>query len=92
MLDFDIVRQGVIVDEILRVGEFYLQGISNKDGDQPTRSPRVRVVVPDTQFRHIWEDVLMRELSAQARALGAPAGHAEVLARESIRRWRLGPH
>jgi hypothetical protein len=92
ILDFDIVRQGVVVDEILRSGELYLQGISSTHGGKPTRSPRVRVAVPDTQFGPIWEKLLVRELAAQARALGATARHAELLAKESIRRWRLGPH
>jgi len=93
ILDFEIVRQGILVDEILRTGELYLQGVKRTDEtDAPDRSSRVRVVVPEMNFAPIWEESLVQELSARSRALGASERQARLIAQESIRRWRTGPH
>jgi len=91
MLDFEIVRQGLMVDGILRTRELYLQGVRSGDGDTQVRSPRVRVVVPNTKFDGIWEELLIGELVQRSKALGATDHHARFLAQESIRRWRTGP-
>jgi len=88
MLDFEIVRQGLLVDGILRTRELYLQGIRSNDADQEARSPKIRVVVPDTKFDGIWQELLMDELVQRSKALGATEHHARFLAQESIRRWR----
>jgi hypothetical protein len=91
MLDFEIVRQGLLVDGILRRRELYLQGVRSRDGDTQAQSPKVRVVIPDTQFDGIWEELLIHELVQRSKALGASDHHARFLAQESIRRWRTGP-
>jgi hypothetical protein len=92
MLDFEIVRQGLVVDGILRTRELYLQGVrSDGESDAQVQSPKVRVVVPDTEFDGIWEELLIDELAQQSKALGATDQHARFLAQESIRRWRTGP-
>ena len=92
MLDFEIVRQGLVVDGILRTRELYLQGIrSGGEADTQAPSPKVRVVVPDTKFDGIWEELLIAELVQRSKALGASDDHARFLAEESIRRWRTGP-
>jgi hypothetical protein len=92
MLDFEIVRQGLVVDGILRTRELYLQGVrSGGDAATQVQSPRVRVVVPDTKFDGIWEELLIDELAQRSKALGATDQHARFLAQESIRRWRTGP-
>jgi len=88
MLDFEIVRQGLLVDGVLRTRELYLQGIRSNDADQEARSPKIRVVVPDTKFDGIWQELLMDELVQRSKALGATEHHARFLAQESIRRWR----
>jgi hypothetical protein len=93
ILDFEIVRQGIVVDEILRSRELYLDGRRRTDrSDKSTRSNKIRVVVPDTKFGPIWEQLLVKALAAQAEALGTTPRHAETIARDSIRRWRTGPH
>jgi hypothetical protein len=91
MLDFEIVRQGLVVDGILRTRELYLQGVRSGDADTQVQSPKVRVVVPDTTFDGIWEELLIHELAQRSKALGATEHHARFLAQESIRRWRSGP-
>jgi hypothetical protein len=91
MLDFEIVRQGLVVDGILRTRELYLQGLRSGGADTQVQSPKVRVVVPDTGFGSIWEELLIRELAQRSKALGASEQHARFLAQESIRRWRTGP-
>jgi len=91
MLDFEIVRQGLVVDGILRTRELYLQGIRSGDAETQVRSPKVRVVVPDTNFDGIWEELLIEKLAQRSKALGASDHHARFLAQESIRRWRTGP-
>ena len=90
LLDFEIVRQGLVVDGILRTRELYLQGVRAGEAGAQVRSPKLRVVVPDTQFDGIWEDLLIHELAERSKALGASDHHARFLAQESIRRWRTG--
>jgi len=93
ILDFEIVRDGFVVDQILRLAELYLEGVIRKNQmDTPTRWSRVRVVVPDTKFGPIWEELLVAELAAQPKALGATERQARLLAMDAIRRWRMGPH
>ena len=93
ILDFEIVRQGILVDQILRTGEVYLQAMrQDEDAGPPRPSSRVRVVVPNTNFGPVWEELLVQELSAHSRALGASESQARLIAQESIRRWRIGPH
>jgi len=91
ILDFEIVRQGQVVDGILRTRELYLQGVRSGDTDTQVQSSKVRVVVPDTRFDAIWEELLIDELAQRSKALGATDQHARFLAQESIRRWRTGP-
>ena len=92
VLDFEVVRQSLVVDGILRAREMYLQGVGPAETDPQIRSSRVRVVVPDTKFDLIWEELLIDELAQQSRVLGATDRHARLIAQESIRRWRAGPH
>ena len=93
ILDFEIVRQSVLVEEVLRTGELYLQR-AKKSGEPEAQgtSSRIRVVVPDTRFAPLWEELLVEELSARSRALGATERQARLIAQDSIRRWRTGPH
>jgi hypothetical protein len=91
ILDFEIVRQGVVVDQILRTAELYLEGVT-KNAPQAARWSRVRVVVSDTRFGPIWEELLIEALAAQRTALGTTERQARLLAMEAIRKWRMGPH
>ena len=50
ILDFEIVRLGQVVDGILRTRELYLQGVRSGDADTQVQTPKVKVVVPDTEF------------------------------------------
>jgi hypothetical protein len=91
ILDFEIVRLGQVVDGILRTRELYLQGVRSGDADTQVQTPKVKVVVPDTEFDAIWEELLIDELAQRSKALGTTDQHARLLAQESIRRWRTGP-
>ena len=91
ILDFEIVRQGVLVDQILRTAELYLEGVNTKRA-AATGWSRVRVVVSDTKFGPIWEELLVEALAAQRIALGASERQGRLMAIDAIRRWRLGPH
>ena len=93
VIDFEVVAQGFLVDGILRTGQLYLQGIrSTARTDAKTRTSKIRVVVPDTKFAPVWNELLIDELASRSRALGATERHARLIAEESIRRWRAGPH
>ena len=92
ILDFEIIRQSVLVEEVLRTGELYLQRHQRPDEPEaPAKSSKIRVVVPDTGFAPHWEELLVEELSARSRALGATERQARLMAQDSIRRWRTGP-
>jgi len=55
ILEFDIVKQGVIVDQILTARGLYIQSV--RDGDRYIKNPdapRILAEIPDTGFHEFW--------------------------------------
>ena len=60
-MDFDVAHQGVLVDEIVRAEELYIQAIRRVTGEVAPAGPsRIRVTVPDAGFRTIWNEIKRR--------------------------------
>ncbi len=89
LLEFTIEAQGGLVDLILRSRGFYLQG--GRKGDRlitTRRAPRILVEVPKSDFGPIWEQLLMKSVTATFRQRGLKRAAARQAARGFITEWR----
>jgi hypothetical protein len=88
-LEFDVLKQGVLVDQILATNVIYLQ--AGREGDRfvknPT-APKIFLEVPDTGFRDLWDDMFYRHIMKQMRKGGLSRPQAKQAAREYIRQFR----
>ena len=88
-MDFRIVDYGFLVDEILRAGELYIQAIQTPfAANTALGSSRMRVVVADTGFGLLWDQLLEDELARELRKQGLPAAKAKTRTADIIRGWR----
>jgi len=89
VLEFDVDRQGGLVDLIVRSRSVYLQ--AGRDGDRfvtTPDAPRILVEVPDTQFGPVWEKLALRELTRTFRSRGLSRSRARDAARQFLKEWR----
>jgi hypothetical protein len=92
-MDFDVVRQGFLVEEILRVSELYIQAIRTPSTTEVASDPpRIRVTVPDTGFRPVWNKLLHDEMTREMQTRGLSATEAKVSAAAIIESWRKRPN
>lgn len=88
ILEFDIVRQGVLVDQILIAKALYVQ--SGKEGDRfvtTMDAPKILVEVPHTGFEKEWDRIFERRISKEFRGQ-LNRQEAKNAAREFIRSLR----
>ena len=89
ILDFDIIKQGILVDQILTARFFYLQ--SGQPGDRfitnPT-APRIFVEVPDTHFREHWDKLFHKQITKYMRTKGFARKQAKQAAIQAIKQMR----
>jgi hypothetical protein len=88
ILEFDIVRQGGLVDHIIQARGFYLQ--RGQEGDRLSTTldhPRIIVEIGDLEF-HNWDDLLLKHLIAHNRASGLGRQAAKQAAKQLIEEWR----
>lgn len=89
LLEFDIVRQGGIVDQIVTGKGLYLQ--PGRDGDRLSSNPgapKILIEVPDTGFKDTWDDMLYKQLTRDFKRRGLSRHQAKAAARNFIREWR----
>lgn len=89
LLNFDIVRQGVVVDQILSSKALYLQ--PGREGDRLVNTldaKRILIEVPETGFSKIWDETLFKHLVKDFRRKGLPKHQAKEAARGAIEEWR----
>ena len=85
ILEFDVVTQGVLVDQILTAKVLYLQSGRSGDRFKTTRDAvRVFVEVPDTGFRKRWDGLFHKQLARNMRAKGLSGKQAKQAAAEAI--------
>ena len=89
VLQFDIVKQAVIVDQILSSKALYLQ--PGRDGDRLSNNldaRKVLIEVPDTGFSKTWDKILVKYLVKDFRRRGLPKYQAKEATKAVIEEWR----
>ncbi|SCB59113.1 hypothetical protein GA0061105_106159 [Rhizobium aethiopicum] len=89
IIEFDISKQGALVDQILTAGAVYLQ--PGKPGDRLVDDfavPKVIVEIPDTGFRSHWEKLYLKIVSRRLRKSGLTRREAQKAASEIISKMR----
>jgi hypothetical protein len=89
VLNFNIVKQGGIVDQILLSRALYLQ--SGRAGDRfrnTIDAKRILIDVPETGFGKTWNGLLFKRLVKDFRQRGLPKYQAKEAARGLIEEWR----
>jgi hypothetical protein len=92
-MDFDVVRQGFLVEEILRANELYIQAIRTPGATEAASDPpRIRVTVPETGFRSIWNKLIDEEMTREMQTRGLSAIEAKAKAEAIVQSWRNRPN
>lgn len=89
ILEFDIVSQGILVDQILTAKVLYLQ--PGRPGDRfktTLDATRIFVEVPDTGFSNQWERLFHTRLARNMKAKGLSNQQAKHAAAEAIELMR----
>lgn len=89
VLEFDVLKQGGVVDQIVTSHAVYLQ--SSRDGDHVSTAlhrPKILVEVPDTGFFPIWDRILKRRVAMNMRRQGLSRRGAKQAAEQAINAWR----
>ena len=89
VLNFDIVRQGGVVDQILSSRALYLQ--PGREGDRLSNTldaKRIRIEVPETGFSKTWDGILFKHLVKDFRRRGLPKHQAKEATKGVIEEWR----
>ncbi|MCP4316489.1 MAG: hypothetical protein GY789_10850 [Hyphomicrobiales bacterium] len=89
ILEFDIVKEGFLIDQILRARILYLQ--SGRPGGRfvtNQNAPKIFVEVPDTGIRGQWDKLFHKYVAAHLKAQGLSRHQARSAARQTIREFR----
>jgi hypothetical protein len=89
LLNFDVVRQGGLVDQILSSRALYLQ--LGREGDRLSTTydaKRILIEVPDTGFIKRWNEIFFKYLVKDFRQKGMPKKKAKEAAEDAIEEWR----
>jgi len=89
-LEFNIVRQGILVEQALTGQGIYLAQAEG-DGDRLSKNvdrPKVLVEVPDTGFRDKWDDLYHKHLAQDFRSKGLGRSESRQAARSVIEELR----
>ncbi|ARQ61134.1 UNVERIFIED_ORG: hypothetical protein GGE64_001207 [Rhizobium etli] len=89
IIEFEITKQGALVDQILTAGAVYLQ--PGKPGDKLLHDlevPKVIVEIPDTGFRSYWEKIYLKSVFGQLRKSGLTRAEAQKAASDVVSRMR----
>ena len=89
ILEFDIVTQGCLVEQILIAGGLYLQ--AGREGDRLLKNPnapKVLVEIPDTGYRRYWNHPFHQHITKHMRKRGLGRRQAKEAASQFIKKWR----
>jgi hypothetical protein len=89
VLEFDVVRQGGMVDRILGAKALYIQ--AGRDGDRlitTMHHPRIIVDVPHGGFEKEWDNILRKGIVRDFRARGLSRSESKRAAERFIEEWR----
>lgn len=85
ILEFNIIRQGILIESILSSKALYLQ--PGKNGDKVSSTfcnDRILVEVPDMGFYSQWNEIFQKQLEIYFRKNGADRKTSEVAAINAI--------
>jgi hypothetical protein len=89
ILEFEIVKQGCLVEQILIAKGLYLQ--AGREGDRLSKNPdapKVLLEIPDTGYRRYWDHTFHRHITKHMRKKGLSRWQAKQAASQSIQMWR----
>ena len=89
VVDFDIVKQGIIVDQILTSKGLYIQ--AGRDGDRFKTNPyakKIIIEIPDTGFHKIWDQLFHCNIMKHMRKNGLGRKQAKNAAARLINKLR----
>jgi len=89
IVEFDIVRQGGVVDQIIHAQGVYIQ--PGKEGDRLGTTmdhDRILVEVPSRHFRKEWDGIFYKALSKDFKKKGLSRNDSKNAARSFIKEWR----
>lgn len=90
VLEFDIVRQGILVEQAL-IGKGIYLAQADDEHDRLKKNvdrPKVIVEIPDTGFRPTWDDVFYKHLAKDFREKGLSRSDSRRAARSAIEELR----
>jgi hypothetical protein len=89
ILEFDIVKQGCLVEQILIANGLYLQ--AGREGDRLLKNPdapKVLLEIPDTGYRQYSDHTFHQHIMKHMRKRGLSRRQAREAASQSIMMWR----
>lgn len=89
IVEFDIVRQGGVVDQIIHAQGVYIQ--PGKKGDRLSTTidnDRILIEVPSRHFRDDWTKILHKALSKDFKRKGLSRSDSKNAATSFIKEWR----
>jgi hypothetical protein len=85
ILDFNVTKQGILVEQILKAKSLYLQ--PGRTGDRLSTTmdnPKIIVEVPDLGFQKEWKKIWLKELTKIFRTKGLRRVEAKLAAGRTI--------
>jgi len=89
ILEFDILRQGGVIDQIINAEGVYIQ--PGRDGDRVSTTidkPRLAVEVHSKYFKSEWEQIFLKCLTKKFKKDGLTQKNAKQAAKEFLNQWR----
>jgi hypothetical protein len=89
VIEFDIVKQGILVEQILASGGLYVQ--VGREGDRlkdDLNRQKILVEVPDSGFRSFWNETHEKHLVRHFRTKGLGRGDAKRAAASVLQQLR----
>jgi len=89
IIEFDIVKQGIVVEHILMAGAMYIQ--AGKPGDRLVHNPnlpKMIVQIAETGYRPYWDKLFLKAITRDLRAHGHSRADAKRVAQNYIRELR----
>jgi len=85
ILEFDIAKQGIFIEQALTGRGLYLQ--AGREGDRYIHDiarPKVLMEIPDTGFRQTWDSLFHKYLTKEYRARGLGRAEAKRASKAAI--------
>jgi hypothetical protein len=89
IVEFNIVRQGGIVDQIIHAQGVYIQ--PGKEGDRLSTTmdhDRILVEVPSKHYRNEWDKIFHKALSKDFKRKGLSRSDSKNAATSYVKEWR----